>query len=105
MKKSLTILDAMDDPKLFGPWFRSKSWGAWRAFLAALFALEMSPEDAGVFARHTGRQTAPTVPFREAWLCCGRRAGKSLIAALIAVYIALFRNYAQYLAPGEVATV
>jgi hypothetical protein len=105
MKKSLTILDAMDDPKLFGPWFRGKSWGAWRAFLAALFALEMSPEDAGVFARHTGRQTAPTVPFREAWLCCGRRAGKSLIAALIAVYIALFRNYAQYLAPGEVATV
>jgi hypothetical protein len=65
----------------------------------------MSPESAEVFVRHTGRQTAPAVPFREAWLCCGRRAGKSLIAALIAVYIALFRNYAQYLAPGEIATV
>jgi terminase large subunit-like protein len=105
MRKQITILQAMDDPKLFKPWFRGKSWGAWRAFLAALFALEMSPESSEVFTRHTGRQTAPTVPFREAWLCCGRRAGKSLIAALIAVYIALFRNYTQYLAPGEVATV
>jgi hypothetical protein len=105
MKKSLTILDAMDDPKLFGPWFRGKSWGAWRAFLAALFALELSPESADVFVRHTGRQTAPTVPFREAWLCCGRRAGKSLIAAFIAVYLAFFRDYTPHLAPGEVATV
>src|SRR6202008_1150233 len=44
-------------------------------------------------------------PCREAGLCCGRRAAKSLIAALIAVYIALFRSYEKYLAPGEVATV
>jgi len=105
MKKSLSILEAMDDPKLFGPWFRGKSWDAWRAFLAALFALEMSHESAEIFVRHTGRQTAPTVPFREAWLCCGRRAGKSLIAAFIAVYLAFFRDYTPHLAPGEVATV
>jgi hypothetical protein len=105
MKKQLTILDAMDDPKLFGPWFRGKSWAAWRAFLASLFALEMADESIEVYRRHTGRKVLPSSPFREAWLCCGRRAGKSLIAALIAVYIALFRSYEKYLAPGEVATV
>ncbi len=81
MKKSLTILDALDDPRLFGPWFRGKSWGAWRAFLAALFGLEMSDSEAMVFRTHTGRQTVPTAAFREAWLCCGRRAGKSLTSA------------------------
>jgi terminase large subunit-like protein len=105
MKKQLTILDAMDDPRLFGPWFRGKSWGAWRAFLAALFGLQMSDSEALVFRTHTGRQTVPAVAFREAWLCCGRRAGKSLIAAFIAVYLAFFRDYTPHLAPGEVATV
>jgi hypothetical protein len=105
MRKSLSILDAMDDPKLFAPWFRGKSWGAWRVFLAVLFALELTPADAAVYQRHTGRKVAPVAAFREVWLCCGRRAGKSLIAALIAVYIALFRKYDALLAPGEVATV
>ena len=82
-----------------------KSWGAWRAFLAALFGLQMSEPEATVFRTHTGRQTVPTVAFREAWLCCGRRAGKSLIAAFIAVYLAFFRDYTSHLAPGELATV
>ena len=35
----------------------------------------------------------------------GRRGGKSRILALIAVYLACFRDYAPYLAPGEVATI
>jgi hypothetical protein len=105
MKKSLTILQAMDDPNLFAPWFRGKTWAAWRAFLAALFACGMSPAEVEVFQRHTGRTRTPAEAFREAWLCCGRRAGKSRIAALIAIYVALFRRYDAFLAPGEVGTV
>jgi phage terminase large subunit-like protein len=35
----------------------------------------------------------------------GRRAGKSFIVALIAVYLAAFKEYAPYLAPGERATI
>ena len=35
----------------------------------------------------------------------GRRGGKSRTLALIAVYLACFRSYEQFLAPGEVATV
>ena len=38
----LTILDAMEDPELFGAWFAEPSWDAWRAFLAAVFGLPMS---------------------------------------------------------------
>ena len=35
----------------------------------------------------------------------GRRGGKSRILALVAVYLACFRDYAPYFAPGEVATI
>ncbi|MBI4828310.1 MAG: hypothetical protein HY804_05790, partial [Nitrospinae bacterium] len=35
----------------------------------------------------------------------GRRSGKSFISALIAVYLASFKRYADVLAPGEIGTV
>src|ERR1700722_891187 len=105
MRRNISILDAMNDPRLFGPWFRGSSWDAWRAFLAALFGLPMTPEMVETFRRHIGRSDLTGRAFREAWLCCGRRAGKSLIAALLAVFIALFRDYRKYLAPGERATI
>ncbi len=37
----LTLLDAMQDAALFGPWFRGKTWDGWRVFLSALFSLPM----------------------------------------------------------------
>jgi hypothetical protein len=53
----------------------------------------------------TGRTEAPAGPAKEAWLVCGRRAGKSFMLALLAVYIATFRDWREHLAPGERATV
>ena len=35
----------------------------------------------------------------------GRRGGKSLVAGLLAVFLACFRDYRRHLAPGERATV
>jgi hypothetical protein len=57
------------------------------------------------FRACTGRSGLPDRPFREAWLVCGRRSGKSFIMALIAVYLGCFRNYRQFLGPGERATI
>ncbi len=97
-----TILDAMDDPQLFARWFTPpESWAAWRAFLASLFGLSMSEPEATIYRTHTCRSTLPTSPAREAWLVVGRRGGKSRIAALIAVFLACFRDYSTHLAPGE----
>jgi hypothetical protein len=102
----VTILEALDDPELFGPAFPApRTWTAWRAFLAALFALPMSPAEAACYARHTGRTAPPAAPAREAWVVVGRRGGKSRVAALVAVYLAAFRSYAALLAPGEQGTL
>ena len=101
----MTILDAMDDPSLFARWFTpADSWLRWSVFLAALFGLPMTPDARAIFREHTGRERAPLDP-REAWVIAGRRGGKSLIAALVAVYLASFRDYSRHLAPGERATV
>src|SRR5215813_7126993 len=48
--------------------------------------------NASCFGSARGAQ-APTTPFREAYLICGRRAGKSFVLALIAVFLACFRGY------------
>jgi hypothetical protein len=41
----MTLLEAMADRHLFAPWFRDPAtWAAWRAFIAALFALPMTAE-------------------------------------------------------------
>jgi hypothetical protein len=102
----LTILDAIADAKLFAPWFKDRAtWAAWRAFLAALFALPMTPEQLAVYHQCTGRSAPPAAPVAEAWLVCGRRAGKSFVLALTAVYLAAFHDYRRHLAPGERGTV
>jgi hypothetical protein len=98
----VTIIEAVTDPALFGRWFRGDSWSAWRVFLAALFGLPTDPE---IFQRHTKRTVMPSEASREAWLVVGRRGGKSMVAALVATFLACFRDYRSFLGPGEVATV
>jgi len=98
----VNIVDAMRDPQLFKPWFKEPAtWAAWEAFLCAMFGLPMTADQRALFTRCTGRTTAPGAPFNEAWLCCGRRSGKSFILALIAVYWATCRDWRPFLSPGE----
>lgn len=101
----MNILEALDHPRLFAPHFAEGSWGPWRAFLAALFGLPASDEDRAIIGACTGRDDLPTGKFSEAWLVCGRRAGKSRTMALLAVYLACFLDWKPYLAAGEEGTV
>lgn len=97
-----SIIDAVIDPQLFKPFFPDlKSWNAWLVFLKAAFGLDMTPEELAVFRACTGRQLAPTDVARECFLVVGRRGGKSRVLALIAVYLAVFFDHSQHLAPGE----
>jgi hypothetical protein len=98
----MNILQCMDDPDLWRRWFRDpQTWQPWRVFLAALFGLPLPPAGRALFTRCTGRKTPPAGGCHEAWLICGRRAGKSFTLALIAVFLAVFRDWSPYLSPGE----
>jgi hypothetical protein len=102
---AVTIRDAMTDPALFGGQFGGESFAAWRALLAAFYGLPLTDAERSIIFTLTGRDNVPESAFAELWLAIGRRGGKSQIAALIAVYEALFRDHRAKLAPGEVATV
>lgn len=99
MTKAVSILAFMGSL----PHFRGPSWAPWRVLLAAVFALPISEADMTLFRALTARQRPPQHPVGEGWFLLGRRSGKSIIAALVAVYVACFRTYR--LAPGERALV
>jgi hypothetical protein len=103
----ITILDAIASPEIWGGWFRNpKTWAPWRTFLSVLFGLPLDDAELDLFQQCTGRrQPPPATGFNEAWLVCGRRAGKSFVLALTACYLAVFRDWRPYLSPGEVGTV
>ena len=92
---------AIEDPDLFAPLFASRSWRRWRVFLKALFCERMTAWELSTYRHHTERVDPPIGAFREAAIICGRRGGKSRILALLAVYLAVFRDYSTFLAPGE----
>lgn len=105
-KPATTILDACSDPALFARWFRKgETWRAWMVFLKVLFGLQLVEAERALYQQCTGRETPPAGGARESWLVCGRRAGKSFILALIAVFLACFMEWGQYLSPGERGTV
>lgn len=97
----MNIVRACTDPELFGDVFGGDTWQAWRTLLAGFYGLDT---DEGLFHELTNRQP-PTKPCKELWLVKGRRGGKSNMAAMLAVYEAVFNDHKSKLAPGEVATI
>jgi hypothetical protein len=67
-------------------------------FLAALFAVPvpMTDEQLALYGKHTGRNLPPSNPLDEAWLVCGRRRNRSFILAVIAVFLACFKDWRPF---------
>jgi hypothetical protein len=102
----ITILDAMRENALFARWFKDPTtWVYWTVFLSALFGLPIDPAQMEMFRQCTGRSLTLVGAFNEAWLIVGRRGGKSIILALIAVFLAVFKSWSDRLVPGERGTV
>ena len=101
----MNIIQAINDPQVFAPHFRGSTWSNWLVFLAALFGLPLTPEQSAIYTRFTSRTTPPTSPLQEAWLVVGRRGGKSFILAVIATFLACFKDWRPLLGPGEVGTI
>lgn len=100
-----TYSQACTDPQLFGSWFAGESWSTWRVMDKALFGEPLTPDELKIFTELTGRTEAPTAPAKEAWLVMGRRSGKDIKAASIAVYMATIgaelHGYRKRLQRGE----
>jgi terminase large subunit-like protein len=108
----MNVIEFIEDPQLLGKAFKPKwlgfgsdTWSVWKIVLRVIFALPLNEMQRAVACRHTGRTVFPDSPVNEAWLCCGRRAGKTRMSAAVAVYLATSCNYEQWLAPGETGTV
>jgi hypothetical protein len=102
----VNILQALSDPRVFGNEFADRqSWAPWRAFLSALFGLPLGRDHFQLFQQCTGRTRTGGKPFREGYLVVGRRGGKSKVLALVACYLAGFKDWRPYLSSGEVGTI
>jgi hypothetical protein len=103
---SPTILQAIRDKDLLGYGIRDlKTFEAWLVAIAAMFGLPMTKHQRTTYRELTHRNRVPKKQFRRCLMICGRRSGKSYVQALIAVYLACFRDYTPFLAPGERATI
>jgi hypothetical protein len=100
----VTIIEALEDKTLLGRFIEDpRTWRAWFVFLRSFFGLPPAEGDHGTFERCTGRTAWPSVASREGWVVAGRRSGKSYIVALLAAFLAAFREYR--LAAGEAGHV
>lgn len=98
----MTLTEAIQHAELFARFFRDpETWRAWMTVLRAIFGLPLADDELALFTRCSGRTAPFSRPVSEGWLICGRRSGKSFIAALVAVFLACFRDYRPYLAAGE----
>jgi hypothetical protein len=94
------IVEAMDHPGLFGPWFQGASWNGWRAILKGAFALPMTDAEREFFQTVADREP-PDRRVRELWLICGRRSGKDSVASLVTAQAASFFDGQDRLRRGE----
>lgn len=103
-RTTITIDQAMRDQNLLGAALgETASWSTWRTVLKAAFALQLDAAEMEIFTAIAGNRALPTKRVRELWVLAGRRGGKSRMAGLIAVYIAVFVKHK--LAPGEIGAV
>jgi len=108
MNNKIDIVQAIEDPQLFGSLFGDQAtWGNWKVFLSALFGLGLpkGKKALSLYRECTGRQRPPKKQFNEAFAIVGRRGGKSFISSVIACHLALFHDWQPYLAKGEVGWI
>jgi hypothetical protein len=103
--KRATLVEAMNSPALFKPWFPGDTWGGWQAILKAMDALPMSEEDVAFFKSIAGGREPPRRRVSELVAVAARRTGKDSVASVIAAHSAALFDQQDRLRPGERAQV
>jgi hypothetical protein len=102
--RKLNIIQAMDHPGLFGPYFRGTSWDGWKTVLKAAYALPMTAKEL-TFFRTIAERDPPAKPVRERVYIAGRGAGKDSAESLDTTFTAVTFDRQDKLRPGERAVV
>jgi len=75
-KKTFTIIDAIEDTRVFGSlpaFFSLDSWTAWLTWLKAIYALPIDDNELAIYQQSTGRTQPPATQPSEIFTICGRR--------------------------------
>jgi hypothetical protein len=102
--KRPTIIQAIENPRLFRslPAFKSlATWAAWLVWLKSVFGLPMTADELVLFHKCTGRVSPPPTGAKEVYTVVGRRGGKSFISAIVSVFVACLCSFKEYLTTGE----
>ena len=104
---NLSIIDAIHDEKIFRPLFTDLStWRSWMVYLKALEGLPIDDrKDRALLRNCTGLKRPPEHRHRESFVITGRRSGKSYTSAVIASYMAAFKDWAPFLSRGETGMI
>jgi len=101
----ITFSEACRHPDLFGDWFSGETWANWRVLDKAIFGEPLNDEELAIFKSLTGREKPLERAAKELWLIIGRRGGKDVKSASLAVYLATFGveiyGWKQRLVRGE----
>jgi len=98
----MNIIESIHDKRIFRDSFDDlKTWKTWETYLKAIFGLPMSKEDLRTYKKCTGGRAVPEGLSKTSYVLSGRRSGKSKISALVAVYLATYRDWSKVLSPGE----
>lgn len=99
----INIIEAIEDERYLKPSFKDLStWHAWLVFLKALFTIPFTDKkERKLYTKCTGRRRPPVIPAKEAYIIVSRRGGKSFCMAILIVFLAVFKEWTEYLAPGE----
>jgi hypothetical protein len=107
MTDDLSLLDCIDTPAIWARWFDKdrEGWAPWRTVIKTIFGHPLTEPELELFCECTNRTAPDPAGYTSITLVCGRRAGKSFTLALISVFLAVFRDWSKYLAPGETGTI
>lgn len=116
----MNIIEACKDERLFRNFLKwpkkdhpvykfgsINSWRPWFHALRVLYGLPIPERSYDLIRRCTGREPAlfPDTGFRHCLWLCGRRSGKSRMAAVICAYEAILAGHETRLSKGEVGYV
>jgi hypothetical protein len=102
---TISVTDALQENRLFAPFFAGPSWNTWSSVLKAAFAERLNKAEIETF-RSVAERDPPQHRVEELVCIAGRGAGKNSIASFIAAHVSMsFDPKASKLRPGELAYV